>query len=86
MASVNCGMPASSGRPVGDPIVVVVVDVLVVDVLVVVVDAVVVADIPVVVVDAVVVVAGSAVPEDEQADAARISATRPTVLRRIGQS
>ena len=74
----------------GDPIVVVVVDVLVVDVLVVdvldvVVDAVVVVDEPAVVVDAV-VVAGSAVPEDEQADAARISATRPIVLRRIGQS
>jgi hypothetical protein len=35
LASVNCGIPASSGRPVGEPIVVVVVDVLVVDVLVV---------------------------------------------------
>jgi hypothetical protein len=40
----------------------------------------------VVVVGAIVVVAGSAVSEDEHADAARISATRPRPLRRIRQS
>jgi len=77
-------MPASRGRPVGDPIVVVVVDVLVVEVVVVVV---VVVEVAVVDVDdAAVVVPGAAVGDDEHADAARINATRPTRLRRIGSS
>jgi len=38
------------------------------------------------VVDAVVVVAGAVVCEDEQADAAKMNATRPIRLRRIGPS
>jgi hypothetical protein len=76
-------MPARRGRPVGDPIVVVVVDVLVVEVVVV---AVVVVGATVDdVVDAV-VVAGAVVCDDEQADAAKMNATRPIRLRRIDSS
>jgi hypothetical protein len=76
-------MPARRGRPVGDPIVVVVVDVVVVEVVVVVV----VVEVTVVDVDdAVVVVPGAVVGDDEHADAVRINATRPIRLRRIGSS
>jgi hypothetical protein len=78
-------MPESNGRPVGDPIVVVVVDVVVVDVLVVVVDVLV--DVKGVPIDAVVDAGGDAVSDDEQAAATRIdAATRPNRLRRIGPS
>jgi hypothetical protein len=78
-------MPANSGRPVGDPIVVVVVDVVVVDVVVVEV-AVVVEDVADAVVGAEVDTSGAALSEDEHPAVARINAIRPIRLRRIGSS
>jgi hypothetical protein len=85
LASVNCGIPASRGRPVGDPIVVVVVEVVVV---VVVVDVDVVA---VEVVAAVVVtemeVSGAASGDEEHPAATRTdTVSKPTRIRDIGQS
>jgi hypothetical protein len=86
-------MPANSGRPVGDPIVVVVVDVLVVDVLVVDVLVVDVLVVDVLAVDAVtavesrVEVRGEDAGDDEQAAATRSDAvTTPSRPRSTGQT
>jgi hypothetical protein len=77
-------MPANSGRPVGDPIVVVVVDVVVVEVVV---DVVVEMVVEVVDGGALVVEAGVALGDDEQpAVMSSDTASRPMGVRRIGQS
>jgi hypothetical protein len=78
-------MPANRGRPVGDPIVVVVVDVVVVDVVV----EVVVVDVDVVeaVLGADGDTSGAALGDDEHPAATRSeTVSKPTRMRDIGQS
>src|SRR5688500_1912221 len=87
LASVRRGMPANSGRPVGDPMVVVVVDVVVVEAVVVDVVVVDVDSVVVDVVDATVVEAGVARGDDEHPAATTNDTTiKATGMRSTGQS